>query len=252
MPSAVLVVQGADADALRPEARLLQPPYADVTVIIPCLDEAATVGGVVEAWRAALPGALVWVVDNGSSDETAARAATAGAMVSSVPERGKGRAVRYALTEVTRPIAVIVDGDATYPADAGLVDALRRTDAVMVVGHRLHTAAPDAFPGPRRLGNLALSALFRVVHGGPSLDLLSGLRALRVDAVRHLPLRAPTFGIEAELTTLALRAGLPLASHPLSYAPRPPGSTSKLRPFRDGWAVLAEILRPRAAPPARD
>lgn len=109
-----------------------------IAVLVPCNNEAATVAEVVGAFAAALPGAVVHVLDNNSSDATAAVAAAAGAQVSRVALKGKGNVVRRGFADVEADIYVLVDGDATYDAAAApiLVRKLVDERLDMVVGAR--------------------------------------------------------------------------------------------------------------------
>ena len=89
-----------------------------VAVLIPCYNEAVTVGKVVADFRMALPAALVYVYDNNSTDSTSAMAAAAGAIVQTEPLQGKGEVVRRMFADVEADIYVLVDGDDTYDAQA--------------------------------------------------------------------------------------------------------------------------------------
>ena len=94
----------------------------NVAVLIPCRNEEPTVAQVVKGFQDALPEATVYVYDNASSDQTATCALTAGAVVRSEPEHGKGRVVRRMFADIDADIYVIVDGDGTYdPAEAPLM-----------------------------------------------------------------------------------------------------------------------------------
>jgi len=107
-----------------------------VAVIVPCLDEARTIEAVVAEHRAAMPDAVVVVVDNGSTDDTAARAVRAGAVVVRERRRGKGHAVRRGLREVDADVYLLVDGDGTYPASEAcrMVQPILDDDADVVIG----------------------------------------------------------------------------------------------------------------------
>ena len=89
---------------------------ARVAVVVPCLDEATTVAGVVATFRAALPDAAIHVFDNASADDTAACAAAAGARVHRVELPGKAQVMRRAFADVDADVYVMVDGDGTYDA----------------------------------------------------------------------------------------------------------------------------------------
>ena len=223
-------------------------PWAHVAVLVPCRDEEQTVGQVVRAFAAALPGCRVHVCDNGSRDRTAAVAAQAGALVVHEPRPGKGRAVQRLLAVVDADAYLLVDGDGTYDAAAApdLVRALAEQRGGMVVGARVgRTAAALGRPG-HRLGNAAVSRLVRWLCGGELTDVLSGYRALSRDLVEALPLRAAGFDVEVELTARALLGRARCAEVATAYAERPAGSVSKLRTWRDGSRVVVRLLVLRA------
>jgi glycosyltransferase involved in cell wall biosynthesis len=220
------------------------PEPGSVAVVIPCRDEAATVAKVVGDFRAALPGVRIVVVDNGSTDGTAARAREAGAEVVRENRPGKG----FALLRGFRcargsDFVVMVDGDDTYPAEAvGELLAAARAGADMVVATRLEGASAGALPGGHSLGNRLFISLVRLLFGIRTRDLFSGFRVLSRSFVDELPLIARGFEIEAELSMQALARGFPVAEVAVSYRPRPRHSASKLHTFRDGYRILRAIL----------
>lgn len=122
-----------------------------IAVLVPCHDEAATVAEVVGAFAAALPGAVIYVLDNNSSDATAAVAAAAGAQVCRVALQGEGNVVRRGFADVEADIYVLVDGDATYDAGAApaLVRKLIDERLDMVVGARRDQQQAAYRPGHR-------------------------------------------------------------------------------------------------------
>jgi glycosyltransferase involved in cell wall biosynthesis len=215
-----------------------------IAVLVPCLDEEATVAGVVGDFRAALPGAAIYVFDNGSRDRTAERAAAAGAIVVPSPRRGKGAVVRHMLRSVDADVYVLVDGDGTYPADAApdLIAALEKRDAAMVVGNRRVESVPRAFRKLHGFGNSLLTGLIDLLFSARLSDVLSGYRVLSRDFVRSLPLRSAGFEIEAELTLQALLRRREIVEVPVPYGARPAASPSKLNTFRDGLRILKIIL----------
>src|SRR3982750_4203237 len=117
-----------------------------IAVLAPCKDEEITIGGVVAAFRAALPGASIWVCDNGSRDSTALCAAEAGANVVDEERPGKGNAVRRLFACVDADVYVLVDGDGTYAAASApeLVRQLAERRLDMIVGKRVTNAAKMA------------------------------------------------------------------------------------------------------------
>jgi len=213
-------------------------------VLIPCLNEAATIGGLVADFRRDLPQATIVVLDNGSTDGSAAQAAAAGATVLTVPRRGKGYVLRAALDRVRADCYVIVDGDGTYASSdvLRLIDPVARGEADMVVGARSLLLRPDAMRPLHRWGNRLIVNFLNVCFHAGLKDILSGYRVLSGEAVRRLPLLAPGFEVETELTLECLERGFRILEVPISYQARPKGSQSKLNSFRDGYRIVMTIM----------
>jgi glycosyltransferase involved in cell wall biosynthesis len=214
-----------------------------VAVIIPCLDEEAAIGKVVAEFRAALPGATVYVYDNNSKDRTRAVAAAAGAVVRGETRAGKGNVVRRMFQDVDADVYVMVDGDDTYDAAIApmLVDRLIDENLDMVVGKRVETHVAAYRPG-HRLGNRVLTGLVRRLFGSHIDDMLSGYRVFSRRFVKSFPTSSREFEIETELTVHALQMRMAVAEVGTNYKERPVGSVSKLRTFRDGWRILVTIM----------
>ena len=117
------------------------PIQQRVAVLIPCYNEAQSIGAVVAGFRKALPGASIYVYDNNSTDDTARIAAEAGAVVRKERKQGKGNVVRRMFREIDADCYLMVDGDGTYPAEAAmtLLQPVIDGDADMVIGDRLST-----------------------------------------------------------------------------------------------------------------
>lgn len=214
-----------------------------VAVVVPCLDEATTVGAVVAAFGAALPGAEIHVFDNASSDDTAARARAAGARVHHVALPGKAQVMRRAFADVDADVYVMVDGDGTYDAaSAGeLVRRVAADGADMAIGRRVPTDEA-AWRRGHRAGNRLLRAGLQVLFGRDPGDLLSGYRALSRRCVKSFPVLSSGFAIETELTVHALELAMPVAQVDTPYRPRPEGSESKLDTWGDGVRVARAML----------
>jgi glycosyltransferase involved in cell wall biosynthesis len=219
-------------------------PAPGICVVIPCLNEAATIGTVVADFRRVLPHATVMVFDNGSTDGSAAMAEAAGAVVIRVPRPGKGYVLRQAFDRVKADIYVVVDADNTYSADqvSDLIAPVLRGDCDMAVGAREHFAQPDAIRPLHRWGNRLIVAFLNLSFGVRLRDMLSGYRVLSGDMVRDLPLLAPGFEVETELTLETLERGFRLLEVPVQYRRRPEGSRSKLSSFKDGYRILMTIM----------
>jgi glycosyltransferase involved in cell wall biosynthesis len=214
----------------------------EIAVLVPCFNESAAIAKVVADFRAALPRATVYVYDNNSTDDTPAIAAAAGAEVRGETRRGKGNVVRRMFQDIEADIYVMVDGDDTYDAAIapGLVDRLIADNLDMVVGKRVETHQA-AYRAGHRLGNRVLTGLVRWLFGARIDDMLSGYRVFSRRFVKSFPSFSREFEIETELTVHAMQMRMPIAELPARYKERPPGSTSKLRTFRDGWRILLTI-----------
>ncbi len=216
---------------------------ARIAVLLPCLNEQATIGDVVAAFRSALPDAAIYVCDNGSDDDTAQAAAAAGATVIAEPRRGKGRAIRRLFRGVDADIYLMADGDGTYDAESAgrLVSTLQERDLDMLVAARKR-ADPRAYTPLRRVGNRLFTALARWRCGPRVVDLLSGYRAFSRRFVDRCPARSDGFEVETELTLFAASSDLAWDEVHCPYFARPEGSTSKLKAFRDGFRILRTLL----------
>lgn len=213
-----------------------------VAVLIPCYNEAPTIGDVIAEFKQALPSATIYVYDNNSTDATRAIAADAGAIVRSEPLQGKGNVVRRMFADIEAEAYVLVDGDGTYdPASATLmVERLLGESLDMVNGARVATTEQAYRPG-HAMGNKLLTGTVALVFGNRVRDMLSGYRALSRRFVKSFPALATGFETETELTVHALELRLPIAEVETPYRDRPAGSQSKLRTFRDGFRILKTI-----------
>lgn len=215
----------------------------DIAVLVPCYNEAAAIKKVVEDFRAALPTATVYVYDNNSTDDTKKIAAEAGAQVRSERRKGKGNVVRRMFQDIEADVYVMVDGDDTYEAAVApdLVEALVEGNLDMLVGKRVETHV-EAYRAGHRLGNAVLTGLVSRLFGSQIDDMLSGYRVFSRRFVKSFPSSSREFEIETELTVHALQMRMDVAEIGTKYKERPPGSTSKLRTFRDGWRILVTIM----------
>ncbi len=215
-----------------------------VAVLVPCFNEAITIGTVILQFREALPGATIHVYDNNSTDETIAIASVAGAIVRSVTRQGKGNVVRRMFADIDADVYVLVDGDATYHAGSvlGMISLLAGEGLDMVVGSR-ESEQLTAYRRGHRFGNRLLTGCVAWLFGREFTDILSGYRVFSRRFVKSFPALAEGFETETELTVHALGLRMPIAEVPTPYAARPEGSASKLSTYRDGWRILVTILR---------
>lgn len=227
---------------------IVQAPAAEVwrptiAVLIPCLNESASIAKVIADFRSSLPEAQIFVYDNGSTDETMSRARAAGAVVRREAMRGKGNVVRRMFADVEADVFVLVDGDDTYDASAAplLVEMLLSETLDMVSGVR-QTTMQGAYRRGHVLGNRALTGLVAMFFGSRLSDLLSGYRVLSRRFVKSFPALATGFEIETELSIHALQLRMPIGEQVTPYRERRSGSSSKLNTYRDGFRILRTIV----------
>jgi len=213
-----------------------------IAVLVPCRNEAIAVGGVVADFRGALPGATIYVYDNGSTDDTGAIARDAGAVVRREERPGKGGVVRRMFAEVEADVYVLVDGDATYDASRApdLVARLVDDGLDMVTAVREHDD-PAAYRRGHAFGNRMLNALLGMLFGRQPADMLSGYRVFSRRFVKSFPAQSQRFEIETETTVHALEMRVPMAEVPTRYLARPAGSSSKLHTYRDGARIVVAM-----------
>ena len=215
-----------------------------VAVLIPCYNEGTTISKVVSDFRAALPGAEIYVYDNNSSDSTKESAMSAGAIVHSEPMQGKGNVVRRMFADIEADTYVMVDGDATYHAASAplMIERLFKEKLDMVVGNRLVKHEEGAFRAGHHVGNHLLTGFVAWLFTSRFNDILSGYRVFSRRFVKSFPAISTGFETETELTVHALALRLPVAEVDTPYFARPDGSSSKLRTYHDGFRILLTIL----------
>jgi glycosyltransferase involved in cell wall biosynthesis len=214
-----------------------------VAVIIPCLNEAATIAQVIADFGRELPSATIHVFDNNSSDDTAVIARAAGALVSHEYRRGKGNVVRSMFQQVDADIYVLVDGDATYPADKvhALLRPVLEGAADMVVGSRLLDRSSEMQP-VNLMGNRLFLFVVNMIFGSSLTDILSGYRVMSREFVRAVPVLSRGFQVETELSIQALHKDMRVCEVPVRLRHRLPGSESKIRLASDGLNIAFMIF----------
>jgi glycosyltransferase involved in cell wall biosynthesis len=211
-----------------------------ISVIIPAFNEAEAIGGVVRELIAAAPWREILVVDDGSTDETAANAEAGGARVIRQPyNKGNGAAVKTGIRAASGQYLLIVDGDGQHkPSDALRLTALLG-EYDLVVGARSAKTQANAL---RRLGNGALNWLAGYLAERSIPDLTSGFRAARLDYLRELLFLLPNGFSTPTTTTLAfIKAGHSVRFEPVEARQR--SGMSKIRLSSDGVKFLVIILR---------
>ncbi len=231
-----------------------QAPVVPVTatggllVVLPALNEQDSVARVVREVRAAQPRATVLVVDDGSTDATAARATGAGALVMRLPfNLGVGGAMRAAYRYAREQgFLYVVQVDADGQHDAAEIDDLLAavdTDADVVIGSRFAGRGDYAVHGPRRWAMRLLSAALSSIVGTSVKDPTSGFRLVNRKAIALFAEHYPEeyLGDTVEALVIAHRAGLRITQVPVAMRPRAAG-TASTNPFRSGVYLLRVVV----------
>ncbi|HEX3572913.1 MAG TPA: glycosyltransferase family 2 protein [Acidobacteriaceae bacterium] len=224
-------------------------PELDLTILMPCLNEAETLAFCVrqamDAIRdSGLKGEVV-VADNGSTDGSQEIARTEGARVVDVPVRGYGAALIAGIEAARGKYVMMADADASYHFEH-LPRFLPRLDEGydLVMGNRFSGAIePGAMPPLHRyLGNPVLSAIGRIFFRIPVRDFHCGLRAFRRDSILALNLRTTGMEFASEMVVKSSLAGLRMTEVPTTLSPDGRSRPPHLRSWRDGWRHLRFLL----------
>lgn len=221
----------------------------ELTILMPCLDEAATVGRCVGKAlgylaRAGIRGEVV-VADNGSSDGSRNLAAAAGARVIAVARRGYGSALRTGIRAGRGRYVIMGDADDSYDfSELDLFMAKLREGYALVMGNRFRGGIkPGAMPLLNRyLGNPVLSFLGVLFFKSPCRDFQCGLRGFERQAILDLGLVTTGMEFASEMVVKAALRGIPATEVPTTLSPDGRGRRPHLRPWRDGWAHLKFLL----------
>ncbi len=215
-----------------------------IAVLIPCYNEEQTIHKVVLDFHKELPHAKIYVYDNRSSDRTVAEASRAGAILGFEYKQGKGNVVRTMFREINADLYVMVDGDATYPAERvhDLIGPVSSGRADMTVATRLDRSEEKSFRLFHKFGNELVRSSINMLFRAELRDILSGYRCFSARFVKSVPILSRGFEVETELTLQALDKNFIIQEVPVEYFKRQEGSHSKLDTFGDGLLVLKTIL----------
>ena len=224
-------------------------PPIELTILMPCLNEAETLGICIEKalgflTRSGISGEVL-IADNGSSDGSQEIAARLGARVTHVPEKGYGAALIAGIAAARGRYVIMGDSDDSY--DFSVLDpfiAKLRDGFDLVMGNRfMGGIAPGAMPPLHRyLGNPVLSTIGRIFFASPIRDFHCGLRGFSRDAMMALELRAPGMEFASEMVVKATMRGLRIAEVPTTLSPDGRSRPPHLRSWRDGWRHLRFLL----------
>jgi glycosyltransferase involved in cell wall biosynthesis len=223
-----------------------------VSFLIPALNEERTIVEVLDRIEALGIDSQIIVVDDGSTDGTAAaveawRAEGRNLILLRQEQRGKGAAIRAAIPHVDGDIAVVQDADMEYdPVDVpSLVEPIERGVADVVFGSRLLGGRPQrAYLFWHLVGNRFLSLLTNVLYNTTLSDMETGYKAFRADALRSLRLTQDGFGIEPELTGEVCGRRLRVYQTPIAYYGRTYAEGKKIT-WRDGLRAVRVLVEVR-------
>jgi len=220
-----------------------------VSIVIPCLNESATVGACVHVARDALAGldehGEVIVVDNGSSDGSPELAEAAGAQVLREPRRGYGRAYLTGFAAAHGDYLVMGDADLTYDfSETARFVAELDAGADLVIGNRMASIRPGAMPWLHRyVGNPLMTRLVQRLYRTDIGDVWCGMRAFRREAYDAIGLTSNGMEFALQMIVRSTQRGLDVREIPIVLHPR--GGESKLDKVRDGMRGLHLILSSR-------
>ncbi len=217
----------------------------DIAVLIPCFNEARTIGKVVTDFKKELPAAEIFVYDNNSTDDTAEIAAKAGAKIVHCYQQGKGNVVRMMFSDIDAKCYIMVDGDDTYDASTAneMAKLVLDKNVDMVVGDRLSSTYFTENKRPfHNSGNRLVRHLIKRLFKTDVKDVLTGYRAFSYRFVKTFPVLSRGFEIETEMSIHAVDKNLYIETVVCDYRDRPEGSSSKLNTFSDGLRVIKTIV----------
>jgi glycosyltransferase involved in cell wall biosynthesis len=224
----------------------------EITILMPCLNEAETLAACIDAARKGLADAgadgEILIADNGSNDGSQEIAASLGARVLPVAERGYGNALRAGMADAKGKYIIMGDADMSYDFSriAPFLERLRK-GCDLVMGCRMPrgggTVMPGAMPWKHRwLGNPVLSFIGRLFFKCPAHDFHCGLRGLSKDAFHRMELRTGGMEFASEMVIKASLRGMKIDEVPIILHPDGRSRPPHLRSWRDGWRHLRFML----------
>ena len=218
----------------------------DVDIVVPILNEGASVDELLDRLTRVCPGARLIFVDNGSTDGTLERlTARSVETIRHLSNEGYGKSLRDGIAAGTRPVILTIDADLEYPPESVplLLEALDRSP--VAYGSRFAAAAPN-MSFTRRLGNRALTSLFNVLCRQRLTDLYTGVKVFRRDILNSARFRECGFVFVVEFAVHAARR-CRITEVSIPYNPRTRGR-SQMRHLSEGLRAIAALVRYRLSP----
>ena len=227
----------------------MHPDPIELTILMPCLNEAETVVTCIEKAikflnRTGISGEVI-IADNGSTDGSQALATAAGARIVGVTQRGYGSAIVGGISAAHGRYVIMADADDSYDFSAldAFVARLRSGDQLVMGDRFAGGIKPGAMPPLHRyLGNPVLSFIGRLLFRSPIGDFHCGLRGFDRDAILKLNLSSPGMEFASEMIVKATLAGLRISDVPTILSPDGRSRAPHLRSWRDGWRHLRFLL----------
>lgn len=214
----------------------------NVCVLIPSYNEAKTIGQLVRELR--IKGFTVYVVDDGSVDDTANIAEAEGAIVVKHKKNmGKGASLREGFKHIIKKgfdAVVVMDGDGQHLASDvdGFIGKMEATKADVIIGNRMMDVS--SMPSDRKHTNRFMSGLISMLAGQHVPDSQSGFRLIKREVLQSIRLESSNYEIESEMIIRASRAGFKIESVPITTVYK--GETSRINPVVDTFRFIAFVL----------
>lgn len=247
------VVGGILAEAMSESP--LPSTQAEVTIIVPALNEANTIGEVVDRLLALPVVAQIIVVNDGSTDATPEILASYGDRIMVLTNdrpTGKGSAIRKAVPYADGTVTIIQDADLEYAPEQipGLIRPILDGRETVVYGSRFHRGLPKDMALPNKIVNVLLALSVRTLFRSPMTDEATCYKAFKTDVLQRMELECVRFEFCPEVTAKALRMGHRIVEHPIEYTPRSKAAGKKIR-WTDAPEAFLTLFKYRKWSPQR-
>jgi len=217
----------------------------NIAILLPCYNESAAIGSLIDEIKHNLPESEIYVFDNNSTDNSAAIAKQKGVFLQTVKKQGKGHVVKAMFRDVDADYYIMMDADGTYPTHRLLqhLNECIEQKVDMLVGSRIRYFTESQSRKGHYWGNRLLTKTLNFLFNADYDDILSGYRIMSKRFVKSIPLFSTGFEVETILSIHAVEVDAKLAQVDINYLPRAEGSVSKLNTYRDGFKILKTIFQ---------